>query len=141
MKTTIIALAAALSFTASAHTIQGTLILKGSARTKIVLEGISTTCKAQVEKVKNLLREDSYGNPAYNVRVDVDLSGYDDKSGKFLRHSQEFWFNNLFTVGDKTEVRDLDYVAPGGATLKIDGQGRIQTITFPYNGRPLTCNF
>ncbi len=141
MKTSIIAILTVLSFPTFAHTIEGTLILKGTVRTKFDLNGISTSCRAQVEKVKNLLQEDSYGNPAYNVRVDVGLSGYDDKTGKLLRFSQEFWFNNLFRVGDKTEVRDLDYTAVGGGALKIDGQGRIKSVTFPYNGRPLTCNF
>ena len=141
MKKIIIAISATLTLSVLAHTIEGTLMLKGTVRTKFVLNGISTTCRAQVEKVKNLLQEDSYGNPAYNVRLDVGLSGHDEKTGKFLRFSQEFWFNNLFRVGDKTEVRDLDYTAAGGGALKIDGQGRIRSVTFPYNGQPLTCNF
>ncbi len=141
MKTIILFFLALLTLPALAHTIEGTQILKGTVRTKFMLNGISTTCRAQVEKVKNLMQEDSYGNPAYNVRIDVGLSGHDEKTGKFLRFSQEFWFNNLFRVGDKTEVRDLDYTAAGGGTLKIDGQGRILSVTFPYSGRPLTCNF
>ncbi len=142
MKTITLVVISLISLSALAHTIEGTLILKGTVRTKFDLNGLSTTCRAQVEKVKNLLQEDSYGNPAYNVRVDVGLSNYDETTGKFLRFSQELWFNNLFAVGgNKTEVRDLDYAAPGGATLKIDGQGRIRSVTFPYSGRPLTCNF
>ena len=67
MKTIILMLTMLLSVEAFSHEIKGTLILKGTAKTKIVLNGMEVRCHVKVDEVKNNMVEDSYGNPAYRV--------------------------------------------------------------------------
>ena len=141
MRNLIIGMLAVFSVTAFAHEIEGTLILKGAIKTKIMVNGLKTTCKVKIEKVKNLLVEDSFGNPAYNVRADVSLDGNDFERNLSVKYSKEIWFNNLFTTATGTEVRDLEYAAADKSTMNIDGNGRIKVVTFPFNGRTITCSF
>lgn len=141
MKNIILTIAAVMTLSASANTIVGVQILKGTIKQKMVVNTVKTTCKVKVEKVKNLMLEDSYGNPAYNVRLAISLDGDDVQRNLTVRYSKDLWFNNLFTVGTKTEVRDLDYVANDGSTMKIDGQGRIKNVSFGFQGQKITCSF
>lgn len=136
-------LATLIVFSASsfAHTIEGTLILKGSIKTKIYVNSLKTTCKVKVEKVKNLMLEDSYGNPAYNVRVAISLSGRDYDRDLSVEYDRELWLNNLFSVGARTEVRDLEYASAEGTKMTIDRNGRIQNVTFPFQRQKITCSF
>jgi hypothetical protein len=141
MKNIIIVSLAALSMNLNAHMIEGTLMLKGAIKTKIRLNGIKTTCKVKVEKVKNLLVEDSFGNPAYDVKINVDLSGSDYQRGVSVNFDRDFRMINLFTIGNGTEVRDLEYFSNDGASLKIDKEGRVKSIAFPYNYQTISCVF
>lgn len=141
MKNIIFVMAAALSLTASAHLIDGVQILKGTIKTKIVVNAVKTTCKVKIEKIKNLMLEDSYGNPAYNVRAELSLDGNDFERSLSVKYSKEVWFNNLFTVGAKTEVRDLEYFSADGSKLMIDGNGRIKSVSFPFESKTVTCAF
>lgn len=141
MKNIIISSLLVLATSSFAHTIQGTLILKGSIKTKIYVNNVKTTCKVKVEKVKNLMLEDSYGNPAYNVRINVNLSGRDHERDLSVKFDRELWVNNLFTSGNTTEVRDLEYASNDGLKMKIDGEGRIENVTFLYGSRLITCSF
>lgn len=141
MKHLIIGLLAAFSLSAFAHNIEGTLILKGAIKTKIVVNTVKTTCKLKIEKVKNLLVEDSFGNPAYNVRANISLHGEDMERRLSVKMDKEVWFNNLFTVAAGTEVRDLEYAAADGSKMMIDSEGRIQSVSFNYNSRPINCAF
>lgn len=148
MKIIILTIAAALSLStivasgpASAHLIEGTQILKGSIKTKIVVNTVKTTCKVKVDKVKNLMQEDSFGNPAYNVKIDLSLDGDDLQRNLTVRYDKEVWFNNLFTSGNRSEVRDLEYAAADGSQMNIDSSGRIKSVSFPYNTRTITCAF
>lgn len=141
MKNIIIASLFTLSAASSAQMIEGTMVLKGSIKTKLYVNNVKTTCKVKVEKVKNLMLEDSYGNPAYNVRINIDLSGKDHDRGVSVKFDRELWLNNLFTVGGKTEVRDLEYASNDGVKMKIDGEGRIENVSFPYASRLITCSF
>lgn len=141
MKNIIIASIAALSLTTFANTIEGTLILKGSLKTKMIVNTVKTTCKVKVEKVKNLLLEDSFGNPAYHVRIDVSLDGNDLNRNLTVKFDKEIWFNNLFKTASGTEVRDLEYAAADGSRLLIDREGRIESVSFPSPYKTITCAF
>lgn len=141
MKNIIFALAVTLSFSAAAHLIEGTQILKGTIKTKIMVKAVKTTCKVKIEKVKNLMLEDSYGNPAYNVRTEISLDGNDYERSLSVKYDKEVWFNNLFTVGTKTEVRDLEYFSTDGSKMMIDGNGRIKSVSFPFESKTVTCAF
>lgn len=141
MKNIILGLVAVVSLNASAHLIEGTQVLKGKIKTKIMVNTVKTTCSVKIEKVKNLMLEDSYGNPAYNVRAVVGLDGDDYQRGLSIKHDKELWFNNLFAAGTGTEVRDFDYKAADGSTLKIDREGRIKSTSFPFQGRVISCSF
>lgn len=141
MKYLIIGLVAVFSMSAIAHNIEGTLILKGTIKSKLVVNTVKTTCKLKVEKVKNLLVEDSFGNPAYNVRTEISLDGEDLERRLSVKMNKEVWFNNLFTVAAGTEVRDLEYAAADGPKMMIDSEGRVLSVSFLYNSRPINCAF
>jgi hypothetical protein len=139
MKYILIALA--VSGLASAHEITGTPILKGSIKTKVVVDGLSANCKVKISKPRNLMVEDSYGNPAYTVNTEVSLDASNAERTSVISFSKYFTFTNIFTVGGKTEVRDFDYSSQDGATLKIDSAGRLKAYSFNYNQKTITCSF
>jgi hypothetical protein len=141
MKNLIIGFVAIFSISTFAKDIQGTLLLKGSLRTKIVVNTVKTTCRVKVEKVKNLMQEDSYGNPAYQVRVDISLDGSDPARNLRVKHNKEVMFTNLFQVGTTSEVRDEEYAAADGSKLLITDQGRLRSVTFPFSSQKITCTF
>ncbi len=141
MKYLIIGLVTVFSMSAIAHNIEGTLILKGTIKSKIVVNTVKTTCKLKIEKVKNLLVEDSFGNPAYNVRTEISLDGEDMDRRISVKMNKEVWFNNLFKVAAGTEVRDLEYAAADGSKMMIDSEGRVLSVSFLYNSRPINCAF
>lgn len=141
MKNMIILVAAFLAYNASAHTIKGNPILRGAIKTKLEVDGVKTTCKVKIEKPRNLLDQDSYGNPAYKVKTEVNLTGSDYKREIKIDFTKEINFTNLFKVGDKTEVRDLDYSSVDGETMKIDEVGRLKQFSFNYDGKRITCSF
>jgi hypothetical protein len=141
MKNIILGLVATLSLSAFAHEIEGTQMLKGSRSTKLVVNSVKTTCKVKIDKVKNLLLEDSFGNPAYNVKISIDLDGSDLERNLRVKYSKTSWFNNLFTEGSGTIVKDFDYVSPEGSEVKIDDQGRLKVAKFKYSNQNITCSF
>lgn len=127
--------------TSFAHEIEGTQMLKGGRDTKITLQGVKTKCAFDVEKVRNLMEEDRFGNPAYKVRVEVDLSGKDKKKKIEIKFKKKYEFTNLFQTPKGSEVRDFDYASEDGATLKIDRGGRVTEIRFPFEGESINCLF
>ncbi len=138
----LILLSFVLSTAATAHTIKGTLVLKGSLRTKVYVRGVETTCRVKVDKVKNILDEDSYGNPGYNVAIEITLDGRDEKRKITIKEEQKLNFTNFFVVGNTVEARDLSYIANNGAaTLSIKEDGRLSKIQFPAQGQIVTCSF
>lgn len=141
MKNLIIALFTLSMSSAFAYEILGTQVLEGSLKTKIMVNGVKTTCKVKVDKVKNLMEEDSYGNPAYNILVNISLDGSDFENDIKVRYDKRSWMNNLFTVGNKTEVRDFDYKAADGSKLTINKAGRLVSATVLYNNKAITCSF
>jgi len=139
MKTLLITLL--LASVAHAHEIKGTLILKGTAKTKVMVDGIESKCHVKVDEVKNTLTEDSFKNPAYRVWTKVELSG---KAGDIkIEHKAELRFTNLHADGAGTKVSDDSYLGETEkrATMKIDEKGRIRAVVFPVGAKLVTCTF
>ena len=139
MKTLLITLL--LASVAHAHEIKGTLILKGTAKTKVMVDGIESKCHVKVDEVKNTLTEDSFKNPAYRVWTKVELSG---KAGDIkIEHKAELRFTNLHADGAGTKVSDDSHLGETEkrATMKIDEKGRIRAVVFPVGAKLVTCTF
>jgi hypothetical protein len=139
MKTLLTALL--LISVAHAHEIKGTLILKGTAKTKVVVDGIEAKCNVKVDDVKNTLTEDSFKNPAYRVWTKVELSG---KAGEIkIEHKADLRFTNIHADGTRTKVSDESYIGETEkrASLKIDEKGRIRSLVFPVGAKSITCTF
>lgn len=143
MKNLLILFVLLFSLSSKAHEIEGTLVLKGAIKTKIYVNMVKTTCRVKVDKVKNLLLEDSYGNPAYRVLVDLSLNGSDLERNRFVEYKRSVWLNNLFQLSSKnSEVRDLEYVsAENDVKMLIDRKGRIKQINYKALEQNITCNF
>lgn len=122
-----------------AHEIEGTQMLKGSRETKILVKDVKTKCSFDVEKVRNLMDQDSFGNPAYKVRVELELSGKDKKKKIEIKFKKEYQFTNLFKTATGTEVRDLEYASEDGARMKIDRSGRVSEVHFLFEGETISC--
>lgn len=122
-----------------AHEIEGTQMLKGGRDTKIIVKDVKTKCSFDVEKVRNLMEEDSFGNPAYKVRVEVELSGKDKKKKLEIKFKKKYELTNLFKTASGSEVRDYDYASEDGARLKIDRAGRVSEIHFPFENETISC--
>jgi len=140
MKTLLMTLLLATT-AAHAHEIKGTLVLKGTAKTKIVFSGIETKCNIKVDEVKNTLTEDSFKNPAYRVWTKIELSGR--QGDRVVSEKADIRFVNIHADGAGTKVSDESYVGETEkrATLRIDDRGRIRTATFPIGAQLVTCNF
>ncbi len=128
-----------LSTFANAHVIQGNPILKGSLKTKLMIGVVEATCRVEVEKVKNLMQEDAFGNPAYRVRLEINVSGKEKKEE--VKISRNVEFVNLFQEGSTLIVKDFDYYAKDGSTLKIKADGRLESLTLPLDNQKITCSF
>jgi hypothetical protein len=139
MKKLICLLIALTSSHLPAHEIEGTLVLKGSLKAKIMVNNIKTDCKVKVDEVKNLMEEDSFGNPAYKIKLEISLNGRDkDRKVKF---DQKVWVNNLFEEGNGSIVKDLEYSSPEGTKLFVNHQGHMKSVQFIYSGQKISCAF
>ncbi|HXH73785.1 MAG TPA: hypothetical protein VNJ08_02400 [Bacteriovoracaceae bacterium] len=136
MKYLITALMALSSLALMAHEIEGVQMLKGTLKTEVRVNGIKTTCKVQIEDVKNLMEEDKFGNPAYKVKVEVSLSGGEFLSSRKVKLDKKLTMNNLFEDG----VRDLEYRGDG-VKLTIQKDGRLSEAHINYHYGPVICNF
>jgi hypothetical protein len=142
MKKTIVALLLTLSGLTMAHEIEGTLVLKGTLRTKIVVNTVETTCRVKVAHVRNLLEEDSFGNPAYLLDLEIALGGHDSERRIRVKHDQKVQLTNLFRDGNSSIVRDHLYVSrTGDVRLEVKPDGRLDRIQFGFERRVVTCNF
>ncbi len=149
------------SSSAFAHQIKGTLIGWGTAKTKIILNRMSVECKVKIGKddiqdltaplegvdpaiqgseMKNYI-EDSYGNPAYQVKAEISLRGLDLSRSISISFNKNYVFDNMFKQNDKTIVYDTDYKTSTGETMKIDDEGRILKASFIYRGQKINCEF
>ncbi len=128
-----------LCSSAFARPIQGTLVLKGTLKTKIKVLNEKTTCKVKIEKVKNLLdQEDSFGNPAYQIRTQIELVGNEK-----MKYDREVVFINIFQTGTTSQVEDLKYFVKGepATTMAADEDGHIKQVTFVAQNQNIICNF
>lgn len=142
MKTKLILLLSLISIGANATEIQGTLMLKGTLKTDIVVNGVKSVCKLKVEKVKNLLEEDSFGNPGYQARIQISLDGRDFERSIKVKMDKDLTVVNLHLEKNLRKVRDLEYFSIAENTkVTIDTEGRIVSTTFPYQGQTIKCNF
>jgi hypothetical protein len=139
MKNIIIGFITLASLNVLAHQIVGTPVLKGSIKTKVLVNNVKALCKIKVSKPKNMMAEDSFANPAYTVGVDIDLEGSETSSP--LRFNKYVYFNNLFTTQTGTEVRDYEYASVDGSKMLIDVNGRIKVISFLYSNSTISCVF
>ncbi len=141
MKKLIVLIIAMSSLSLYAHKIEGTLVLKGTIKTKINVNGVPTTCRVEVAKVKNYLKEDSFGNPAYRVLLNVSLDGGGFGEDARVRFSQKSWFYNIFKSGEESIVKDLEYASAEGGEIMIDNDGRIKSVKFSFQNQPINCTF
>jgi hypothetical protein len=128
-----------LCSSAFARPIQGTLVLKGALKSKIMVFGEKTTCRVKIEKVKNIVdEEDSFGNPAYQIRTQIELNGNEK-----ITYDREVMFINLFKTGTTSQVEDLKYFVKGesATTMTVDGEGHIKQVTFIAQNQNIVCNF
>ncbi len=123
--------------------IKGTLMLKGTAKTKVVVNGIESKCHIKVEEVKNSMTEDSFGNPAYRVWTRIELSGSNQDRTVRVEHKADLRFVNIHPTGKFTQVSDSNYVGENEskAKLVIDEKGRIRSAVFPVGASSVTCTF
>ena len=127
---------------ANAHMIVGTPMKEETLKTEIYVNTVKSTCKVKIDKVFNLKEEDSYGNPAYKIWVNVNLQGNDVERKLKVKYKWNFSVTNLYTVAnDRTEVRDYEYFSPEGLSLKMGTNGRLTQATFVYNKQNVTCSF
>ena len=128
-----------LCSSAFARPIQGTLVFKGAVKSKIKVFNEKTTCRVKVEKVKNILEEeDSFGNPAYQIRTQLELNGNEK-----IKFDREVVFINLHKTGTTSQVEDLKYFVKGepSTTMTVDEEGRIKQVTFVASKQNIVCNF
>lgn len=131
-----------ISFGASATEIQGTLMLRGTVKTNVTINSVKSVCKLKVEKVKNLLQEDSFGNPGYQAKIVISLNGRDLERNLKVKFDKELTIVNLHLEKSVRRVKDFDYASIEEAvTVTIDEEGRIVNTTFPYQQQTVKCNF
>jgi hypothetical protein len=139
---TLAALIAITSISASAYEIKGTLMLKGSLKSKIVVNTVKTTCKLKIEKVTNILDEDEFGNPGYQARVQISLDGNDWERQIKVKYDKELMVVNMYSVNGKKTVSDNEYRSlDGSIKVMIDDEGRLLETTFPYQNQNIKCVF
>ncbi len=141
MKTLILSLLL-VSSAAIAHEIRGTQILKGTAKTRVIVTGIDSKCDAKVDDVKNTMTEDSYGNPAYRVWIKMELNGRGEEGAR-VSYSNTIRFLNIHPEGTGSKVSDELYRGENEptASMRIDQNGRIKTVVFPVGAQTVTCQF
>lgn len=142
MKNIILLVVSLMLSVASAHTITGTPVLKGTLKTKQMVDGVKSTCKVQIEKIWSSNNEDSYGNPGYSVRMDLSLSGNNIDTGKTVKVDEKVMLSNMFKNGTNVMVKDYEYATEDGRiALTIKTDGRLNTVSFPYKSQKVTCAF
>ena len=131
-----------ISLGSFAQEIQGTLMLKGSLKTKITVNNVKSVCRLKIEKVRNLMQEDSMGNPGYQARIKLNLDGNDIEKNIKVKVDKDIIVTNMHFEGNLRKVKDFDYLnTTEKVTVKIDEEGRILSTTFPYQSQTITCKF
>ncbi len=137
----LIIVAALLSTTAFAQEISGVAVLKGTLKTKTVVENIPTTCKVKVEKVRNIMEEDAFGFPGYKLKMKISLDGKNSKQETVVTLDKDFELTNFWNENGKIVAKDFEYFSADGALLSIKADGRLKSMTVPYKNQKVICNF
>jgi hypothetical protein len=141
MKHLLIALAL-ISTNALAHTITGQMVLKGTAKTKVMIQGSEVKCNIKIDEIKNNLIEDSFGNPAYRVWTKIDLASSFSATTP-IKYKLDVRFTNIHQTTQGRIVRDDLYVGEDvpRARMTVNEKGRIKQVVFPIGAEIITCNF
>lgn len=165
MKTVIAMLL--ISTVAQAHTIQGTPVKAGEVKSSGMLRGVEVKCSMKIDGkgllgiggqggVRNLLKEDQFGNPAYKVTATVKLKSK-DKELLPLDFEEKITFTNLHAEGVSDELYETivpeapaptaqrpNPVAPRRGTLSrfvIDSAGNITGLSVATSLGSVNCRF
>lgn len=149
-----------ISSSVFANEIQGTMVLKGTAKSEVRFNRVKAACRVKIEDVKNMTEpfdtvdpvlegteinnyiEDSYGYPVYNVKVTISLNGSDFLKGINVSFSKSLQLNNLFMQDGISMVSDFNYHnADNSVLMNIDENGRLLNISFPVNYEKVVCHF
>ncbi len=142
MKNLIIAFLSLFSISAMAKEVEGTLMLKGALKTKVVVNGVTSVCKLKIDKVKNILDEDDFGNPGYQVKIEIELDGRDMERGIKIKLDKKLTVINMHVDNGVRQVKDLDYFSTEEKiTVTIDKEGRLVSTSFPYAQKIVKCSF
>lgn len=133
--------AALITGTAFAQTITGVPVLKGSLKTKVMVRGVSSTCKVKVSKIRNIKEEDSFGYPGYRVNLEADVEGRNSDQERVVNYHREFTLTNFWEEDGKVVARDFEYFSEDGALLTIKEDGRLKSFSFPVENGQITCSF
>jgi hypothetical protein len=141
MKYLLIALSL-VSTASMAHTITGQMVLKGTAKTKVMIQGSEARCNVKIDEIKNNLVEDSFGNPAYYVWTKIDLTSSLSATTP-IKYKLDVRFTNIHKTTDGRIVRDDLYVGEDvpRARMTVNEKGRIKQVVFPIGAETITCNF
>lgn len=117
-------------------------MLKGALKTKVTVNGVQSVCKLTIDKVKNILEEDDFGNPGYQAKIEIELDGKDTDRKIKIKLSKKLTVINMFTENGVRKVKDLDYFsAADNVSVQIDKSGRLVSTTFPYAEQTVKCSF
>ncbi|MFL5783421.1 MAG: hypothetical protein ACJ76H_02355 [Bacteriovoracaceae bacterium] len=136
-----LAFAILFSGSVAAQSITGVAVLKGTLKTKVNFHGVSANCKVKVIKIKNIMEEDAFGFPGYQVRIEADLDGRNENGESVVNFSREFMVTNIWNVNGKTVAKDFEYFSEDGALLTIKDDGRLKSFAFPVQNEKVTCTF
>lgn len=135
-----------ISSIVSAHEIQGTPMRKGTIKTDITVDRVKSTCKVKVLKISNLNYEDSFGNPAYNAKLEISVNGFDFINSRSVSFEHTYNLKNMFTENDLSIVKDYEYESKSeNVSATIDEDGYLIQVKFIYKNnfreQTLTCIF
>ena len=150
---------------AQAHTIRGTMVRYGEVKSSTMVRGVEVKCSVDVAgggllggrgDVRNLLKDDQFGNPGYKVSATVKLKSK-DRDLVDLKFDEKITFSNLHASG----VSDTHYVTlipeapaptpqrpnpvaprPGtSASLTVNDLGNITAVQVQTAIGPVSCTF
>jgi hypothetical protein len=136
MKFIFLTLIYIFSAQAFAHEIVGTPVLEGSLKTQTLVDGLKVSCRIKIDDVKNLMKEDKFGNPAYKLSIAAFFVEMSFLSGRVFRYERKAELTNMFSDG----VRDFEYQGDNWKMF-IKPDGRLEKVVVPHPRRELVCLF
>ncbi len=58
-----------------------------------------------------------------------------------IQIDQVFNLTNFWNENGKVVAKDLEYFSTDGTLLTIKHDGRLKSLSFPYNNQKITCSF